>query len=58
MQTEQEKRAKQAEEGVEEELTHLGQSVSQIEQFDDVEADSDSDDGRLGGECCGGHGHM
>ncbi|KAL8593217.1 hypothetical protein ACOMHN_009872 [Nucella lapillus] len=39
------------EEGEEEELTHLGQSVLEIEQFDDaVSSDSDDEDGRLGGD--------
>ena len=38
-------------EGEEEELTHYGQSLADIEKFDDIGADSDSDeDGRLGGK--------
>ena len=42
---------KHEEEGEEEELTHYGQSLAEIEKFDDIEPDSDSDeDGRLGGE--------
>ncbi|XP_076458056.1 nucleolar protein 14-like [Babylonia areolata] len=41
----------QEEEGEEEELTHLGQSVSEIEKFDETLAsDSDEEDGRLGGD--------
>ena len=49
-QSQHERGGKLEEEGEEEILTHRGQKLAEIEQFDDPDFDSDEDDdGRLGG---------